>query len=209
MFYSYEETTTTTRRVPGSKPEPTTRPRKISFNGQEPEQSQEPQEPQVSEPTPVTEPAEPSVPAQSPVPAGPTEAETVLANELKRINAEYANYRKRVKRDSETVGTAAVIGVMEKMLPVLDDIVAARKYGDLAEGPFASISTKLAGILGDLGLKSLGAEGEEFNPEIHEALLRQPHADIPEDHIAMVLREGYQSGDRVIRAAQVIVSAGA
>lgn len=218
MFYSYQSEKTTTHTAARG-------PRKISFDGQPqapeeqvpttPVEEQVPTAPPAEQAVPISEPAvsEPTAPAGIifPEPAGhtgPTETETVLAHELKRVNAEYANYRTRVQRDSAAVSGLAVKDTLEKLLPVLDDISAARKYGDLEEGPFASISTKLSAILGDLGLEILGEIGEEFNPEVHEALLRQPNDEIPEDHVAMILRDGYRVGDRLIRAAQVVVSAG-
>lgn len=215
-YYSETVTTKTTSREPvdtdgpAEKPNShagksgTGKPVKIKFN--EPEtgaeattQAETPEETAVPGPEPKSEPV---------VPAGPTPAEAALANEVKRINAEYANYRTRSQRDNAAASSLAVKDTLEKMLPVLDDISAARKYGDLEEGPFASISNKLSSILGDLGLEVLGEIGEEFDPEIHEALLRQPNSEIPEDHVFMILREGYRVGDRLIRAAQVAVSAG-
>lgn len=214
MFSSYSsETITVTTTGPEAKSETGPVPRKpvkISFDNQD-----APSEPSVAEtiedapetPEPVSEPVTEAKP-EPVAPAGPSKAEAALANEVKRINAEYANYRNRSQRDNAAASGLAVKDTLEKLLPVLDDISAARKYGDLEEGPFASISNKLSAILGDIGLEVLGEIGEEFNPEIHEALIRQPNEEILEDHVAMILREGYRVGDRLIRAAQVVVSAG-
>ena len=69
------------------------------------------------------------------------------------------NYRKRVERDRAVAGEMAVIGVMNSLLPVLDDIDAARQHGDLADGPFAAIATKLDSVLATYGLTRIEETG--------------------------------------------------
>jgi molecular chaperone GrpE len=153
----------------------------------------------------VEVPAEESV-AQG-VPAGSTTAEAAeLKNDLLRLQAEYVNYRKRVERDRAVAGEMAVIGVLNSLLPVLDDVDAARQHGDLADGPFAAIAAKLENALKTYGLTRIDETGVEFDPTIHEALIQQPGEDIEVDTVSQVLRSGYKSGDRVLRAAQVIVA---
>jgi molecular chaperone GrpE len=150
-------------------------------------------------------PAEESV-AQG-VSAGATSAEAAeLKNDLLRLQAEYVNYRKRVERDRAVAGEMAVIGVLNSLLPVLDDVDAARQHGDLADGPFAAIATKLENALKTYGLVRIDETGVEFDPTIHEALIQQPGEDIEVDTVSQVLRSGYKSGERVLRAAQVIVA---
>jgi molecular chaperone GrpE len=129
-----------------------------------------------------------------------------LKNDLRRLQAEYVNYRKRVERDRAVAGEMAVIGVLNALLPVLDDVDAARQHGDLADGPFAAIAAKLENALKTYGLVRIDETGVEFDPTIHEALIQQPGADVENDTVSQVLRSGYKSGDRVLRAAQVIVS---
>jgi molecular chaperone GrpE len=129
-----------------------------------------------------------------------------LRNDLLRLQAEYVNYRKRVERDRAVAGEMAVIGVLNGLLPVLDDIDAARQAGDLAEGPFAAIATKLETVLAGYGLAPIAETGVEFDPNIHEALMQQPSAEVSADTVQQVLRRGYKSGDRTLRAAQVIVA---
>jgi molecular chaperone GrpE len=151
------------------------------------------------------------VPAGEPVaqgvPAGSAGAEAAeLKNDLLRLQAEYVNYRKRVERDRAVAGEMAVIGVLNSLLPVLDDVDAARQHGDLADGPFAAIATKLENALKTYGLVRIDETGVEFDPTIHEALIQQPGEDIEVDTVSQVLRSGYKSGDRVLRAAQVIVA---
>jgi molecular chaperone GrpE len=153
----------------------------------------------------VDVPAEESV-AQG-VKAGSGNAEAAeLRNDLLRLQAEYVNYRKRVERDRAVAGEMAVIGVLNSLLPVLDDVDAARQHGDLTDGPFAAIATKLENALKTYGLVRIDETGVEFDPTIHEALIQQPGEDIEVDTVSQVLRSGYKSGDRVLRAAQVIVA---
>ena len=154
----------------------------------------------------VEVPAEESV-AQG-VPTGSTAgAEAAeLKNDLLRLQAEYVNYRKRVERDRAVAGEMAVIGVLNSLLPVLDDVDAARQHGDLTDGPFAAIAAKLENALKTYGLTRIDETGVEFDPTIHEALIQQPGEDIEVDTVSQVLRSGYKSGERVLRAAQVIVA---
>lgn len=150
-------------------------------------------------------PAEESVAQGVPAGAASTEA-AELKNDLLRLQAEYVNYRKRVERDRAVAGEMAVIGVLNSLLPVLDDVDAARQHGDLADGPFAAIATKLENALKTYGLVRIDETGVEFDPTIHEALIQQPGEDIEVDTVSQVLRSGYKSGERVLRAAQVIVA---
>jgi molecular chaperone GrpE len=129
-----------------------------------------------------------------------------LRNDLLRLQAEYVNYRRRVDRDRAVAGEVAVIGVLNSLLPVLDDIDAARAHGDLAEGPFASIATKLESALAGHGLERIDQAGVEFDPNVHEALIQQPGEGIEVDTVQQVLRSGYRTQSRVLRAAQVIVA---
>ncbi|NUP73746.1 MAG: nucleotide exchange factor GrpE [Sinomonas sp.] len=129
-----------------------------------------------------------------------------LRQDLQRLQAEYVNYRRRVDRDRAVAGEVAVIGVLSSLLPVLDDIDAARAHGDLTDGPFASIAAKLEGILTSHGLERIDQTGVEFDPNIHEALIQQPGEGIEVDTVLQVLRSGYRTQLRVLRAAQVIVA---
>ncbi|WP_411734253.1 nucleotide exchange factor GrpE [Paeniglutamicibacter sp.] len=137
-----------------------------------------------------------------------SDKEAELRDDLLRLQAEYVNYRKRVERDRDVARESAVQSVIVNLLPVLDDIEAARAHGDLVDGPFASIANKLDTVLEGLGLERIAEAGVAFDPNIHEALIQQPHAEIPADHVAQVLRSGFKKGERILRAAQVIVSLG-
>ncbi len=145
------------------------------------------------------------VPAEESVAQG-ADNSAELKNDLLRLQAEYVNYRKRVERDRAVAGQMAVIGVLNSLLPVLDDIDAGRAHGDIVDGPFAAIAAKLDAVLATYGLEKIDAVGVPFDPTIHEALMQQPSADVEVDEVSQVLRNGYKSGERILRAAQVMVA---
>ncbi len=142
-----------------------------------------------------------------------THPETKRADEhladLKRVQAEYVNYKHRVDRDRDVAKDRGVTQVIEALLPVLDDIHLAREHGDLEGGPFASIADKLEGVLRRFGITRLGEKGEEFDPSVHEALMHV-EADLDEDAtvttVVQVLQPGYKMGERVVRPARVSVA---
>jgi molecular chaperone GrpE len=139
--------------------------------------------------------------------------DTTLAAErlldLQRLQAEYVNYKRRVDRDRAMVQERAVRDVLETLLPVLDDIHAAREHGDLQSGPFASIAEKLEQTLTRFGLSRFGDVGEPFDPMRHEALMHT-QAELPEGAtettVVTVLQPGYRAGEQVIRPARVAVA---
>lgn len=138
-----------------------------------------------------------------------SEAEVKAAEhlaDLQRLQAEYVNYRKRVDRDRAAAGDLATARAIEALIPVLDDLAAAREHGDLDGGPFASIAEKLETALGRLGWSSFGAVGEPFDPSHHEALMSTTSADVTEPTVQQVAQPGHRVGDRVLRAARVIVA---
>lgn len=126
--------------------------------------------------------------------------------DLQRLQAEYVNYRRRVDRDREANSELATIKVIESLMPVLDDIAGARAAGELEDGPFAAISAKLEETLGRYGWESFGAVGEEFDPQVHDALMSQVSTDVEHPTIHEVVQAGHRVGERIIRAARVIVS---
>ena len=126
--------------------------------------------------------------------------------ELRRLQAEFVNYKHRTAREKEQLRTFVTGDLLQSLLPVFDDIDAARQAGDLTEGPFAAIANKLEETLVRQGLERLGAVGERFDPNVHEAVLQQPTSEVEPDRISMVLRSGFRIGERVVRPAQVAVA---
>ncbi|WP_246195756.1 nucleotide exchange factor GrpE [Halopolyspora algeriensis] len=128
-----------------------------------------------------------------------------LTADLKRVTAEYANYRKRVDRDRESVIESAKASVAGELLPVLDDLERAESHGDLT-GPFKAVADKLTSSLGSAGLESFGQEGEEFDPSVHEAVQHGTSPEVAGPTVTTVLRRGYRLGEKVLRSAMVAVT---
>jgi molecular chaperone GrpE len=127
--------------------------------------------------------------------------------DLQRVTAEYANYRKRTEANREIERERAVGDVVKVLIPVLDDLDRAAKHGDLEEGgPFTAIATKLRSGVERVGLKPFAAAGEEFDPQIHEAIFQQPSGDVEKPTIADVVESGYYLGSTLLRAAKVVVA---
>ena len=99
--------------------------------------------------------------------------------DLQRLQAEYANYRKRVERDRLAVREQALANVLTELLPVLDDIGRAREHGELAGG-FKSVAESLEAAAVKLGLTSYGEDGDPFDPKLHEALMHSYSPDVTE-----------------------------
>ncbi|WP_019146990.1 nucleotide exchange factor GrpE [Timonella senegalensis] len=143
-------------------------------------------------------------PIQTELEKAQADAASHLAD-LQRLNAEYVNFSKRAKREQEAARGRGVEDVLNSLLPVLDDITRADQAGELT-GPFQAISEKLNGVLGKYGVESFGAVGEEFDPNLHEALMHQTSADATSTTITHLIEVGYKIGDRVVRAARVAVT---
>jgi molecular chaperone GrpE len=126
--------------------------------------------------------------------------------DLQRLQAEYANYRKRVDRDRQLIAENATYRVLAPIIEVLDTIDRAREHGEVGEGGFKAVADQLEGIVANLGLTRFGEPGDAFDPNLHEALSHlgtDPEvAVVTCKHIA---KAGYKIGDRVVRAAQVLV----
>ena len=124
--------------------------------------------------------------------------------DLQRVSAEYANYRRRTERERAQIADAAKAKVVAQLLPLIDDLELARQHGDLAEGPLKAFSDNLNGVLTGQGVAPFGAEGEAFDPEIHEAVQDLSSGD--DKVIGTVLRRGFKIGDKLIRNAMVIIA---
>ncbi len=125
--------------------------------------------------------------------------------DLQRVQAEYANYRKRVDRDRAAVREQALASVVAELLPVLDDIGRARDHGELTGG-FKAVAEALEAAAGKLGLTTFGKAGEAFDPNVHEALMHSYSADVTEPTCVQVLQPGYKVGERILRPARVAVA---
>lgn len=125
--------------------------------------------------------------------------------DLQRLQAEFANYRKRVERDRLAVAEQALASVLVGLLPVLDDIGRARAHGEL-EGGFKSVAESLEAAVSKLGLTQFGEPGEPFDPMVHEALMHTLSAQVDVPTAVEVLQPGYRLGERVLRPARVAVA---
>ncbi|MHB8452511.1 MAG: nucleotide exchange factor GrpE [Mycobacteriales bacterium] len=128
-----------------------------------------------------------------------------LTEDLQRVKAEYDNYRRRVDRDRAVAAELATAAVLAGLLPILDDVDRAREHGDL-QGAFAAVGEALASLTGKLGLVRYGEPGEEFDPQVHEALVHSTSTEVTEATAVAVLRPGYRFAGRVLRPAQVAVA---
>lgn len=136
-----------------------------------------------------------------------SEAELQLAErteDLQRVSAEYANYRRRTERERSQIANDAKAKVITELLPLIDDLELARQHGDLADGPLKAFSDNLQAVLQRQNTQAFGTEGEPFDPEIHEAVQDLSQGDTKV--IGTVLRKGYRVGDRLIRNAMVIIA---
>jgi molecular chaperone GrpE len=140
------------------------------------------------------------------------EAETHL-NDLKRLAAEFENYRKRVAREQQALSARAAERLVGELLPIVDDLERALEAAEehqeakLEEG-VRLVQRQLAAVLEREGLAEIETDGK-FDPHIHEALLSQPSSDQSEGTVIEVLQKGYRLGDRVLRPARVVVAASA
>ncbi|MEE1929902.1 nucleotide exchange factor GrpE [Streptomyces sp. TRM 70351] len=125
--------------------------------------------------------------------------------DLQRLQAEFANYRRRVERDRVAVKEVAVSNVLTDLLPVLDDIGRAREHGELVGG-FKSVAESLETVVAKMGLHQFGKEGEPFDPTVHEALMHSYSPDVTETTCVQILQPGYRIGERTIRPARVGVA---
>lgn len=155
-------------------------------------------------------------PATGPAPSGPAPSGSVefagetpeeagkaaeLLADLQRVQADFANYRRRSLRDQQVAADRAKASVIAQLLPVLDDLDRARSHGDLEAGPLKLVADKLATALEGLGLSGFGAEGDDFDPALHEAV--QHEGDGTHPVVGTVMRRGYKVGEQVVRHAMV------
>ncbi len=142
------------------------------------------------------------------------EENATLQDRLLRLQADFENFRKRTQRERSELYVRANEDLVEQLLPVLDTfelgMANAEKSGadsSILEG-FALVHQQTLATLKRFGLEPLNAEGEPFDPHHHEAITHMPSADVAADSVIAQTRRGYRLGDRLLRAAQVVVSSG-
>jgi molecular chaperone GrpE len=125
--------------------------------------------------------------------------------DLQRVQAEYLNYKRRVDRDRDLIRENATYAALAPITEVLDTIDRAREHGDLDPG-FKAVAEQLERIVSGLGLTKFGAVGDPFDPAVHDALSHiGEDPDVAVTTCKVVAKAGYRIGDRVVRAAQVLV----
>ena len=125
--------------------------------------------------------------------------------DLQRLQAEYLNYKRRVERDRELVRENATYQALAPIIEVLDNIERAREHGPLDPG-FRGVAEQLERVVAAQGLVKFGEPGDAFDPTIHEALSHigeDPGVDVTTCKV--IAKAGYRIGERVVRAAQVLV----
>ena len=142
--------------------------------------------------------------------AGGVEADSfdltaTLTADLQRLQAEYSNYRKRVERDRAVASEIAVASVLSELLSTLDDIARAEEHGELTGG-FKSVAEQLINVTTKLGLEKYGQDGDEFDPQIHEALMHETSSEVNSAIASKILQPGYKFKERVLRPARVAVT---
>ena len=138
----------------------------------------------------------------------PSDADRQLAertDDLQRVTAEYANYRRRVERDRVLVVDQAAERFAGQLFPIVDDIERARDHGDLT-GAFKVVADRVLGLLDGLGVTTFGTAGDPFDPALHEAVLHDTSPDVTGPTASTVLRPGFRRGERVLRTAMVGVT---
>ena len=131
-----------------------------------------------------------------------------------RSVADMENYRKRIAREKQEIIRSAAAGVIESLLPVLDNmklgLQAADNHPEAKDVTigFKMVDDQFKKTLSEQGLEELIPDGETFDPNLHECIAHQPSDEVEEDKVIATVRAGYRLNERLIRAASVIVSSG-
>ncbi len=125
-----------------------------------------------------------------------------------RMLAEYANYKRRTEQEKEQLGAFTRAEVIKKLLPALDNLerAAAAPAGEEYKTGVVMTIRQLNDILKEMGLEEIDAEGAPFNPEIHNAVMREDADGVEPDTVTEVYQKGYKMGDRVLRPSMVKVA---
>lgn len=170
-------------------------------------------EPEGNEPEPTEQSEDSSEPQLSELEIAQAEAAEMKTRYLRAV-ADMENYRKRIAREKQDIIRSAAANVVESLLPVLDNmklgLQAAENHPEAKDVTFGfkMVDDQLKKSLSEQGLQELIPDGESFDPNLHECVAHQPSEDVAEDLIIQTVRAGYRLNDRLIRAANVIVSSG-
>lgn len=129
----------------------------------------------------------------------------VMTADLQRLQAEYANYRKRVERDRTVASEIAIASVLNELLPLLDGLDRAAEHEELTGG-FKAIADQLNSITSRIGLEKFGEAGTAFDPQIHDALMHETSPDVSVPTASKILQSGYKFKERILRPASVAVT---
>ena len=124
---------------------------------------------------------------------------------LQRERAEFINFRNRSQKEQERFRQHGIIDVLTALLPALDDIDRIREHSEMDES-FKAVSAKIDKAFEMFGVEKFGEKGEDFDPTKHDAILHKPDPQAEKETVDTVVEAGYRIGDRVIRAARVVVA---
>lgn len=124
---------------------------------------------------------------------------------LQRERAEFINYRNRAAKEQERFRQHGIIDVLTALLPALDDIDRIREHSEMDDS-FKAVSAKIDKAFEKFGVEKFGEKGEDFDPTRHDAILHKPDPTADKEIVDTVVEAGYRIGDRVIRAARVVVA---
>ena len=125
---------------------------------------------------------------------------------MQRERAEFINYRNRTKKDMERARQQGIIDVLAAELPALDDIDRIREHGGEMDESFQAVAAKIDKAFEKFGVEKFGVKGEDLDPTRHDAILHKPDPQAEKATVDTVVEAGYRIGDRVIRAARVVVA---
>jgi len=128
-----------------------------------------------------------------------------LTEDLQRLQAEFANYRKRVERDRTLAAEVAISSVLLEFLAVLDDLDRAETHNELSGG-FKAVADQIISTTSKLGLEKFGEAPSLFDPNIHDALMHETSEAVKETKVTKILQPGYRYKERVLRPARVVVT---
>jgi len=128
-----------------------------------------------------------------------------LTEDLQRLQAEYANYRKRVERDRALSAEVAISSVLLEFLAILDDLDRAAAHNELSGG-FKAVADQVIATTSKLGLEKFGDAPSAFDPNIHDALMHETSAEVSETTVTKILQPGYKYKERILRPARVVVT---